>query len=86
MLEEDEENANIPELRLHLDELAKIEMNGREIRNTVTTARQLAAFQNRRLDWEHFDRTLKVAVDFNTYLQKVHGHTEDQRARDDRLR
>ncbi|KAI9660321.1 MAG: hypothetical protein M1821_009671 [Bathelium mastoideum] len=86
MLEEDEEDADIPELRLHVDDLARAEMNGREIRNTVTTARQLAVYQQRRLDWEHFERTLKVSVDFNAYLKRVHGHTEDQRARDERLR
>ena len=86
MLEEDQEDADISELRLHLDELAAFDMNGRHIRNTVTTARQLAAYQNRRLDWDHVDRALKVSVEFNTYLQKVHGHTEDQRARDENLR
>jgi hypothetical protein len=34
MLEEDEEDVNLDELRDHLDELAANEANGREIRNT----------------------------------------------------
>ncbi|KAL9046326.1 MAG: hypothetical protein Q9214_000814 [Letrouitia sp. 1 TL-2023] len=86
MLEEDEENVNFDEIRLHLDDLAGKELNGRQIRNVVTTARQLAIFRNERLDWEHLEQALSVSSDFTEYLKRMQGHTDDQRARDIGLR
>ena len=50
MLEEDEEDVNLDEMKFHLDELAEEELNGRQIRNILTTARQLAIYGNQRLD------------------------------------
>ena len=86
MLEEDAEDVNLEEMRHHLDELAEKEMNGRVIRNTLTTARQLAIYHKERLDWEHLRQALNVATDFNRYLKNVHGHTDEQWAREERLR
>jgi len=39
MMEADEENVNLDELNKHMQELADQDMNGREIRNSLTTAR-----------------------------------------------
>lgn len=86
MLEEDEENVNFDEIKFHLDDLAGKELNGRQIRNVLTTARQLAIFRNERLDWEHLEQALSVSSDFNEYLKRMQGHTDDQRARDSGLR
>ena len=86
MLEEDDENANFDEIKLHLDDLAGNELNGRQIRNMLTTARQLAIFRNERLDWEHLEQALSVSSDFNAYLKRVQGHSDDQMARDSGLR
>ena len=86
MLEEDEEDVNFDEIKLHMDDLAGKELNGRQIRNVLTTARQLAIFRNRRLDWEHLEQALSVSSDFSAYLKRVQGHTDDQRARDNGLR
>ena len=86
MLEEDEENVNFDEIKFHLDDLAGKELNGRQIRNVLTTARQLAIFRNERLDWEHLAQALSVSSDFNAYLKRMQGHTDDQRARDIGLR
>lgn len=86
MLEEDEENVNFDELNFHLGDLAAKELNGRQIRNTLTTARQLAIHRNERLDWEHLEQALAVSSDFNAYLLRVQGHSDDQRARDTGLR
>lgn len=82
MLEEDEENVNFDEIKLHLDDLAGTELNGRQIRNVLTTARQLADFKNERLDWGHLTQALSVSSDFNAYLKRMQGHTDDQKARD----
>jgi SpoVK/Ycf46/Vps4 family AAA+-type ATPase len=86
MLEEDEEDVNFDEIKLHIDDLAGRELNGRQIRNILTTARQLAIYRNERLDWKHLEQALAVSSDFSDYLKRMQGHTDDQRARDIGLR
>ncbi|PMD60574.1 P-loop containing nucleoside triphosphate hydrolase protein [Hyaloscypha bicolor E] len=86
MLEEAGADVNVSELESHLDDLASEELNGRQIRNAMTTARQLAVYRKERLDWEHLDQVLKTARDFNRYLKTVQGHTDKQWAREQRLR
>jgi hypothetical protein len=86
MLEEAGADVNVSELESHLDDLASEELNGRQIRNAMTTARQLAVYRKHTLDWEHLDQVLKTARDFNRYLKTVQGHTDRQWAREQRLR
>lgn len=86
MLHEDNIDADHAELRRRLDELANHEMNGRQIRNVVTTARQLALYKRESLGWEHLELTMKTAADFNRYIQNVQGHTDEQWAREEKLR
>lgn len=45
-------------------ELAKYELNGRQIRNTVASAQALAVTQGQPLDMTHFRQVLDVAKDF----------------------
>ncbi|KAH7035766.1 P-loop containing nucleoside triphosphate hydrolase protein [Microdochium trichocladiopsis] len=47
-----------------LCELAKYDLNGRHIRNTVTTAQALAVAQGQALDMVHFRQVLEVAKEF----------------------
>lgn len=86
MLEEDEENVNFDEIKFHLDDLAGKDLNGRQIRNVLTTARQLAIYKDERLEWEHLAQALSVSSDFSAYLKRMQGHSDDQRARDIGLR
>jgi len=87
MLENAEANVNIGELEDHLEDLAQEEMNGRQIRNAMTTARQLAVHRKQRLDWTHLEQALLTAKEFDRYLKKVQGgHTDKQWARDNRWR
>ncbi|KAK7737596.1 hypothetical protein SLS63_002725 [Diaporthe eres] len=87
MIEESEdEDANMAELERRLDELAAHEMNGRQIRNALLTARQLAKHEGERLDWKHLSQAMKTAADFNKYLKTVKGHSDDQWAREEMLR
>ncbi|KAI0385720.1 hypothetical protein F5Y04DRAFT_155426 [Hypomontagnella monticulosa] len=81
-----EEDANIPELERRLDELAAEEINGRQIRNAVLTARQLAKHRGERLDWPHLSQVMKTSASFNKYLKTVRGHSDDQWAREEMLR
>lgn len=86
MLEEGEEDVDVSDLESHLDELASEEINGRQIRNAMTTARQLALHRHEKLQWEHLEQALRTAREFNQYLKKVQGHTDKQWAREQRLR
>ncbi|KAK8187955.1 P-loop containing nucleoside triphosphate hydrolase protein [Phyllosticta capitalensis] len=43
-----------------LDELTAVELNGRQIKNVVKTARLLAASENRRLSYRHLQTVLRV--------------------------
>ena len=85
-MQEDEEDIDADGLHLHLSELADHEMNGRQIRNVLTTARQLATFKKERLEWADLEQSMKVASDVNRYLTSVHGHEDDQWAREEKLR
>ncbi|KAG8168142.1 hypothetical protein KVR01_003831 [Diaporthe batatas] len=84
--ESPDEDANISELERRLDELAAHEMNGRQIRNALLTARQLAKHEGERLDWKHLSQAIKTASDFNKYLKTVKGHSDEQWAREEMLR
>ncbi|CAG8954560.1 hypothetical protein HYFRA_00004477 [Hymenoscyphus fraxineus] len=71
----------------HLDDLAPVEMNGREIRNAITTARQLAQFKETALSYTHLQHVIRVSGKFSKYLKDLrHGLTEDEYMRDGGLR
>lgn len=86
MIEESGEEVNMPELERRLDELAEEVMNGRQIRNALLTARQLAQHRKERLDWEHLSQVIRTAATFNKYLKDVKGHTDDKWAREEGIR
>jgi SpoVK/Ycf46/Vps4 family AAA+-type ATPase len=66
----------------YLPELAKHEMNGRQIRNAITTARQLAQFKGEKMASHHLRHVIKVSNKFDTYLRKVQdGLSDDDAAR-----
>lgn len=85
-MEEDDYDVDLPGLNQRLGELAEHEMNGRQIRNVLTTAKQLAIYKKQRLEWVHVEQSIKVANDFHRYLKSVHGHEDDQWAREEKLR
>ncbi|KAF4872035.1 ATPase family AAA domain-containing protein 3 [Colletotrichum siamense] len=78
-----DEDANIAELEDHLDQLASEEMNGRQIRNAILTARQLAKHRKERLEWVHLDQVMKTSAAFNKYLKTVRGQSDDKIAREE---
>lgn len=70
------------DIECYVEELAEYELNGRQIRNAITTARQLAKFQGRRMTHEHLKRVITVASKFDAYLKKVQDDfSDDQIAR-----
>lgn len=68
------EKINIHELRDNLDELALETLNGRQIRNAITSARQLARFRNEPMEYSHLDQTIRVVDEFEGYVEKAHEH------------
>jgi SpoVK/Ycf46/Vps4 family AAA+-type ATPase len=71
----------------HLGDLAGHEMNGRQIRNAITTARQLARFKNERMAYGHLNEVIKTSMKFDRCLETVRdNYTDDQMARGEGLR
>ncbi|KAF4977289.1 hypothetical protein FZEAL_6177 [Fusarium zealandicum] len=48
------------DIKCHLGEIAEEKMNGREIRNLITTARQLAKFRNENMSLKQLEEVMKV--------------------------
>jgi hypothetical protein len=86
LLQEDGEDVDIDEIKLHIDGLADREMNGREIRTALMTARQVALYKKETRSWDHVEQNIKISGDFDKYLKNVFGHTNEQWAREEKLR
>lgn len=62
-------------------------MNGRQIRNAITTARQYAAWKKSLLTYEHLKDVIEVSGRFDKYLDKLHeGISQDEIAESEGLR
>jgi SpoVK/Ycf46/Vps4 family AAA+-type ATPase len=71
----------------YIDDLAGFQMNGRQIRNAITTARQLATYKGERMMYRHLHHTIAVANKFDKYLLELHdGLSDDQLARETGVR
>jgi SpoVK/Ycf46/Vps4 family AAA+-type ATPase len=85
-LEENGEDINFDEIKKKLDILARHSLNGRQIRNTINTARQLARYKGERLRYAHVDQAIGVVNEFEKYVTDVHGHDDEEYAREQGLR
>ncbi|CAN9266537.1 unnamed protein product [Alternaria alternata] len=74
------------EISKKLDMLARHKLNGRQIRNTINTARQLARYKKEKLRYSHVDLAVRVANEFEKYVTDVHGHDDEEYARNQGLR
>ncbi|KAF9875578.1 hypothetical protein CkaCkLH20_06959 [Colletotrichum karsti] len=88
MLTEDQDdiNVDIRNMEGRLEELADYKMNGRQIRNIVLTARQLAMEEGESLEWKHLSQVLTLSRKFNEYLEKVKGHSNEDWAVSQQIR
>lgn len=85
-----EEDIDISDLMDHIPELAKNKMNGRGIRNAITTARQFAKWkrqcpgsQHRQLDYAMMKEIVNIAGEFDKYLEEeLYKGTLEELARD----
>ncbi|KAI1412297.1 hypothetical protein F5Y13DRAFT_163269 [Hypoxylon sp. FL1857] len=67
----EQDRIDFDDLRLHIDELVRYPMNGRQIRNSITTARQLAKFKRKKMTFTHLKRAITIAEKFDKYLAEV---------------
>jgi AAA+ superfamily predicted ATPase len=75
------------DVNCYIGELAEQEMNGRQIRNAITTARQLARFKDRKMTHADLKHVIAVAGRFEKYLSDVkEGFTDDDIARESGIR
>ncbi|KAK4206269.1 Fidgetin-like protein 1 [Rhypophila decipiens] len=77
----EDEKINTQELLDKRDVLAKEKLNGRQIRNAITSARQLARFRNKPLGYAHLQQTIGVVNEFERYVESTHGHTAGEYAK-----
>ena len=83
----DEDKVDIADLRDHLEDLKEENMNGRQIRNAITTARQYAEWKGNKLTYKHLSDVIEVSGRFDKYLDRLNGgFTQDQLAEDEGLR
>lgn len=67
--------------------LAKVELNGRQIRNAISTARELATYQRKAMGYEHLKTVINEAEKFDEYLLELNAYyTADQIQRDKNAR
>lgn len=70
-----------------LDELSDHEPNGRQIRDIITTARQLAKFRRQRLNYGLLEDVISLSGKFDEYFRKLNENQSDEQiARSDGIR
>lgn len=63
----------------HIEDLAMPELNGREIRNVISTARQLARYRGQALRYNHLESVIAEAGKFDRYLKDLrNGFSADE--------
>jgi hypothetical protein len=83
----DSANVDADEILDNIEELSRHPMNGREIRNSITTARQLAQYKGQTFGFAHLKHVINVAQRFDKYLRDVReGMSDDDIKRGQGLR
>jgi AAA+ superfamily predicted ATPase len=78
----EEKNIDFDDLMDNVEKLATKELNGRQIRNSITLARQLAQYEGEMLNHEHLEDVIKLAADFDDYVKGINEDMSDE----DRMR
>lgn len=63
---------NVSQISEHLEELAEESLNGREIRNAISTARQLASYKDCPMEYVHLRTVIDETKRFDEYLRTLH--------------
>lgn len=78
----EEKNIDFDDLMDNVEKLATKELNGRQIRNSITLARQLAQYEGEMLNHEHLEDVIKLAADLDDYVKGINEDMSDE----DRMR
>ena len=71
------------EITGNLDKLADANLNGRQIRNVISTARQLARYRQVAMGYEHLEAVIHEAEKFDEYLLELNNaYSADEIRRD----
>ncbi|UKZ81381.1 hypothetical protein TrVFT333_009153 [Trichoderma virens FT-333] len=87
-----EEGIDFLDLEDNIEQLASREMNGREIRNAITTARQYARWERQqdrdfKLNYKVMKEVIETAGEFDEYINTLNGGlTQEQLAKEDGIR
>ena len=60
-----------------MNDLARNELNGRQIRNAITAARQLAQYLDKHLDFEDLQKVVKISLKFDPHTTQMQGGMND---------
>lgn len=83
----EEVGIDFDDINRHMDDLARNELNGRQIRNAITTARQFARHQEKDLDYADLQQVIKIALKFDKHTMEMQGGmNDDARKREDGIR
>lgn len=52
----------------------------------MINARQLAQHRKETVAFQHFEKALKIAHEFEEYLHRTHNHTDEEFARQEHIR
>ncbi|GES66832.1 ATPase, AAA-type, core [Aspergillus terreus] len=85
-LENLDEDIDFANLRENLHVLKQEKLNGRQIRNVITTARQYAKWEKTTLTFEHLKDVIEISGRFGTYLHDLRGFSENELAKDGGIR
>ncbi|KAK5625849.1 hypothetical protein RRF57_001565 [Xylaria bambusicola] len=71
------------DIRAHIPEMAERNLNGREIRNAISTARQLAMYKREPMGYKHLERVIKETSKFEAYITELNrGFSSDEISKD----
>ena len=73
-------------LKRKVEGLSRKSFNGRQIRNNLWTAAQVAKYKEERLSYKHLEQVVEISQEFEKYLEETHGHTDEENARAQRTR
>ncbi|KAL1799704.1 hypothetical protein ACET3X_000046 [Alternaria dauci] len=84
---EESSSTDLEDVLDHIDELSKEPMNGRETRNAITIARQLAQFREQPFQYSHLKHAISVGSRFSKYLKDLRmDYTDDMIKQDSGIR
>jgi len=81
VLKEKNVDMDFEELSRKARVLARFSFNGRQIRNNLWTAAQVAKYKDEQLNFSHLEQVVEISQEFEEYLKETRGHTDEENAK-----